>query len=213
MYRSVWLAALAMLVGAPLAGQDEELSFPDGWQVRFDREGSSMEDLRFVTMPPGMHVTTGPAMIAYHPDSTVAGSYTLESEVFLFDPENRREGFGFFVGGTDLDGANQSYTYFLLRQGGEFLVKVREGAETRVVHDWTAHDAIRSWTDGEGATAQNLLTLRVGDDGIAFIVNDAVVWEGPPGSVATSGVFGLRINHGLNLHVTSITAGASETDG
>ncbi|NNL30111.1 MAG: hypothetical protein HKO77_03770 [Gemmatimonadetes bacterium] len=213
MYRSVWLAALAMLVGAPLAGQDEELSFPDGWQVRFDREGSSMEDLRFVTMPPGMHVTTGPAMIAYHPDSTASGSYPLESEVFLFDPENRREGFGFFVGGTDLDGANQSYTYFLLRQGGEFLVKVREGAETRVVHDWTANDAIHSWTDGEGATAQNLLTLRVGDDGIAFMVNDAVVWEGLPGSVATSGVFGLRINHGLNLHVTSITAGASETDG
>lgn len=215
MNRTAWITVLATLAAAPVCAQENELAFPDGWEVRFDREGSSMEDLRLVTMPPGMHVTTGPAMIAYHPDSTATGSYTLESEVFLFDPDGRREGFGFFVGGADLAGADQSYTYFLLRQGGEFLVKVREGSETRVVQDWTGHDAIRSWTEGEGATAQNVLALRVGEAGVAFLVNDAVVWESPAGSVATDGVFGLRVNHGLNLHVTSITTGgtASGTGG
>ena len=205
MIRSVMIATLAALAASPVAAQQEDLPFPDGWEVRFDREGSSMEEMSLVTMPPGMHVTTGPAMIAYHPDSTATGSYTVESEVFLFDPQDRREGFGFFVGGSGLDGEDQHYTYFLLRQGGEFLVKVREGSETRVVQDWTAHDAIRSWPGGEDATAQNVLSLRVTDSALVLLVNDAPVWEGAPGSVETDGVFGLRVNHGLNLHVTSIT--------
>ena len=199
------IVAFAFWPAIPGAAQEEELPFPEGWEIRFDREGSTLEELSFVTMPPGMHVTTGPAMIAYHPDSTATGSYSLESEVFLFDPDGRREGFGFFIGGSDLGAPGHAYTYFLIRQGGEFLVKVRDGAETRVVHDWTAHDAIRSWEGGEDATAHNVLALRVTGDGVAFLVNDAVVWEGSPGAVATDGIFGLRINHGLNLHVTSIT--------
>ena len=208
MNRTVSMGLAAVLAAAgSLTAQEGELPFPDGWEVRFDREGVSMEELSFVTMPPGMHVTTGPAMIAYHPDSTVTGSYTLESEVFLFDPGDRREGFGFFVGGSDLDGESQRYTYFLLRQGGEFLVKAREGVETRVIQDWTAHEAIRSWAEGEDATARNHLVLQVDESGLRLRVNDATVWEGRASSVATDGIFGLRINHGLNLHVTSISTG------
>ena len=45
--------------------------------------------------------------------------------------------------------------------------------------------------------------------GIAFMVNEEVVWEAEAGSVATDGVFGLRVNHGLNLHITSITTAAA----
>lgn len=192
------------------AAQDdpEELPFPEGWQVRFDREGASVDDLYLVTMPPGYHVTTGPAMIAWHPDSVATGDFRIESETFLFDPQGRREAFGFFIGGTDLQGPDQRYTYFLLREGGEFLVKSRAGTETPVVNDWTAHPAIVSFaTRPEGsATAKNVLALEAADDELRFSVNGELLWTGPRAGIATDGIFGLRVNHGLNLHVTSIAS-------
>ena len=129
------ITGITLAMALPVAAQDAEdapaLEYPEGWEVRFDREGSSMDDLYLVVMPPGLHITTGPATIAYHPDSVATGDFRIESETFLFDPQGRREAFGFFVGGTDLRGPDQRYTYFLLREGGEFLVKTRSGTEAR----------------------------------------------------------------------------------
>ena len=192
------------------AAQDEmeQLPFPEGWQVRFDREGASMDDLYLVTMPPGYHVTTGPAMIAWHPDSVATGDFRIESETFLFDPQGRREAFGFFIGGTDLHGPDQRYTYFLLREGGEFLVKKRSGTETAEVQGWTPHQAIVAFaTKPEDAhTAKNVLALEGAGDELRFSVNGELLWTGPREGLATNGIFGLRVNHGLNLHITTIAS-------
>ena len=199
------------LTPTPATAQDcPDLPFPEGWEVRFDREGSSMDDLCLVVMPPGVHVTTGPRMIAYHPDSIASGDFRIESETYLFDPEGRREAFGFFIGGTDLQGPGQRYTYFLLREGGEFLVKARSGTATPVVHDWTSHAAIISYATKpeERATARNVLALEAEGDELRFFVNGEQVWSGPRGDLATDGIFGLRVNHRLNLHVTTIMSAA-----
>ena len=200
-------AALATTPSAPAQAQEEERGpVPDGWQVRFDREGSSMADVRFETMLPGMHITTGPAMIAYHPDSVATGDFRIESEVFLFDPGRRREAFGFFVGGSDLQGPDQRYTYFLVREGGEFLVKTRSGAETAVVQDWTAHSAIVAYATKpeDASTARNVMALEARGGRLRFLVNGEAVWQGPRDGLDTEGVFGLRVNHGLDVHVTTI---------
>lgn len=215
MFHSATLKRLARILVAILtaslaeaaAAQDAQappLEFPEGWQVRFDRDGASMDDLHLVAMPPGLHVTTGPAAIAWHPDSVAAGDFRIESETFLFDPEGRREGFGFFVGGSDLDGPDQAYTYFLLRDGGEFLVKRRAGAETSVVAGWTAHPAIESWAGKSGSTAKNVLVLEAEGASLRFFVNGEPVWQGERGDLPTDGIFGLRVNHALDLHVTTI---------
>lgn len=203
-------AAAVAAHAAPAQAQDDELPFPEGWQVRFDRDGSSMEDVSLVTMPPGMHITTGPALIAYHPDSVATGDFRIESETFLFDPGRRREAFGFFVGGSDLQGADQRYTYFLLREGGQFLVKTRSGTETAVVQDWTAHPAIVSFAGKpeDASTAKNVLVLEAEGDQLRFSVNGEEVWSGPREGLETEGVFGLRVNHGLNIHVTTIMRGS-----
>ena len=198
----VLLAASAVAVAGAVPGQAQEGSFPEGWQLRFDRDGSSMDDVEMVIMSPGMHITTGPAMIAYHPDSLATGDFRIESETFLFDPGGRREAFGFFVGGSDLQGPNQRYTYFLVREGGEFLVKTRSGTETGLVHDWTAHAAIAcptlpsrqmpaprrtswSWRRRATSCASRSTASRSGADRVR--------------RVETEGVFGLRINHGLDI--------------
>ena len=202
-------AAVSALAALPAVAQDDDapaLAFPEGWEVRFDHEGANRDDLYMVAMPPGIHVTTGPATIAWHPDSVATGDFRIESETFLFDPQGLREAFGFFIGGSDLQGPNQRYTYFLLREGGQFLVKTRSGSETAVVQDWTAHPAIVSFaTRPEGAgTAKNVLGLVAYGDELHFSVNGEMVWSGSRDGLATEGVFGLRVNHGLNLHVTTI---------
>ena len=206
------IAVVPAVFTTPATAQEDppELEYPEGWEVRFDREGSSMDDLSLVVMPPGLHITTGPAMIAYHPDSVAAGDFRIESETFLFDPEGRREAFGFFVGGGDLQGPDQRYTYFLLREGGEFLVKTRSAPATAVVQNWTPHPAIVSFATKpeDASTARNVLTLEADGDELRFSVNGEQVWSGPRGTLATDGVFGLRVNHGLDLHVTTIMSGA-----
>ena len=208
------LTATTALATTPATAQEDppDLEFPEGWEVRFDQEGPGMDDLYLVAMPPGLHITTGPAMIAWHPDSVAVGDFRIESETYLFDPEGRREAFGFFVGGGDLRGPDQRYTYFLLREGGEFLVKTRSGGSTAVVHDWTPHGAIMSFATRpeERATAKNVLALEAQGDELRFFVNGEQVWSGPRGDLATDGVFGLRVNHRLNLHVTTIMSGAPD---
>lgn len=212
---AIAIAALASALAAlPAVAQDDDapaLAFPDGWEVRFDHEGANRDDLYMVAMPPGLHVTTGPATIAWHPDSVATGDFHIESETFLFDPQGRREAFGFFIGGSDLQGPNQRYTYFLLREGGQFLVKTRSGSETAVVQDWTAHPAIVSFATKpeEAGTAKNVLELVAYGDELRFSVNGEEVWSGSREGLATEGVFGLRVNHGLNLHVTTITSAPS----
>ncbi|NNM33332.1 MAG: hypothetical protein HKO53_09715, partial [Gemmatimonadetes bacterium] len=125
-------ASLLVLLAPALAAQD--LERPDGWQVRFDNPGASEADLEmFVDMPPGWHVTTGPAGIFWSPDNTASGDFRAEMEVFLFDPQGRREAFGMFVGGKELAGGSQEYTYFLLRDGGQYIIKRREGSEAPTV--------------------------------------------------------------------------------
>ena len=204
------IAAITTLAPQPATAQDPpEHVYPEGWEVRFDQEGSSMDDLYLVAMPPGVHITTGPRLIAYHPDSVASGDFRIESETYLFDPEGRREAFGFFIGGEDLQGPDQRYTYFVLREGGQFLVKTRSGTATSVVQNWTPHPAIVSFaTKPEGAsTAKNVLALEADGNELRFYVNGEQVWSGPRADLATDGIFGLRVNHRLDLHVTTIASG------
>lgn len=181
---------------------------PAGWLLRLDRpDRGTPDDVMFTDMAPGWHITTGPAVILHHPDSTAAGTYRVDADIFLFDPGERREGYGVFFGGRDLEGDAQQYVYFLLRRDGRYLVKTRDGSETAVVRDWTEHDAVNAWDErAEGdATVRNRLSVVVAAQDVAFLVNDAEVARIPRSELpATDGIFGLRVNHGLNLHVTSV---------
>lgn len=198
------IVSLAFAVAIPLAAQD--LKRPEGWKVRFDRAESTEAELRaFVSMPPGWHITTGPAGIFWDPALTAAGTFRAEMEVFLFDPQGRSEAFGIFFGGKDLEGPNQTYAYFLLREGGEFIVKRRQGAETPTLVDWKADPAIRSFADrGDDATARNVLTVEAATDKVRFLVNGTRVAEIPRSELPVDGVVGIRVNHALNLHVSRL---------
>jgi len=196
----VALFASAQLIAA------QDLERPEGWMTRFDNPDASESQLdMFVGMPPGWHVTTGPAGIFYHPDNTASGDFRAEVEVFLFDPGQRREAFGIFVGGSDLQGAGQEYTYFLMRNGGQYIIKRREGADAPTVRPWTGHNSILSYADrGEDASVRNVLAIEAEGDGVRFYVNGDRVEELSRSEVPVDGTFGFRVNHGLNLHISKL---------
>ena len=197
-------ALAAMLCTAPAAAQ--ELERPNGWMSRFDNPGASEADVEmFVEMPPGWHVTTGPAGIFYHPENTASGEFRAEMEVFLFDPQERREAFGIFIGGSDLQDATQEYTYFLLRDGGQYIIKRRVAADAPTVQPWTSHDAVRSYADrGDEASIKNVLVVEAGAAEVRFLVNDREVAKVPRSEVKPNGIFGFRVNHGLNVHISKL---------
>lgn len=185
---------------------------PPGWQVRFDHDADytvgtnpDSSDVFFVTMTPGWHITARPAGIYWHPASTASGAYRATAGIYLFPPGERNEGYGLFVGGADLDGADQAYVYFLVRRSGEFLVKSRMGEETRELIGWTPNEAIVPYTEETAGTIHNVLSVDVGADQVRFLVNDVEVAALPAADLPTDGVVGLRINHALNVHVDELS--------
>jgi hypothetical protein len=200
-------AALAQAGGhgahAPqAAGAAQRAPRPDGWAVRYDRANAVDSTLAFTAMAPGWHVATGPSAILWDSTRTASGDFAVTSEMFLF-PGERAEGFGIFVGGRDLAGAGQQYTYFLLRRNGMFTIKRRDGATASTLVPWTAHPAIETHTKSEG-TVKYALGVVAGADSVRFTVNGTEVAALPRATVAPDGVVGLRVNHALNLHVTSL---------
>ncbi len=194
----------ALSLGSPLllSGQDR----PAGWMDRPDQAGADMSEVTFVTMDPGWHVTSGPAAIYYNPEATASGNFRVESEIFLFDPNGRREAFGIFLGGGALQDAGQHYLYFLIRPTGEFLIKQRNGAETPTLVGWTGNDAIVPWSakPADEATVKNVLAVEADGGTVRFLVNDAEVASLPRADVSVDGIVGLRVNHAVNIHVASL---------
>jgi hypothetical protein len=198
MRKAALILALSFIAPA-LVAQDQER--PTDWTVRFDRPGSPDSAVYFVNMEPGWHITSGPSGILYDPSRVAKGEYRVKSEIHLF-PGERREGFGIFIGGKDLADQNQSYVYFLLRKDGRYIVKQRNGAQTPTIVPWTSHEAIVPQTGDENA--KNLLEVAVGAEKLDFYVNGKMVTSLPRGDLDTDGIVGLRVNHQLNLHVSSL---------
>lgn len=205
MPRLIHAAIAAALIAAPAAAQTDPtpVAMPDGWMARLDRPGEASA-VSFTTMPPGWHVATAGrgAGIFWQPAMTVSGEYRLSSTIHLMKPAQHAEAFGLFVGGRDLEGEDQAYLYFLVRQTGEYLIKRRRGDGTEDVVGWTAHRVIP--TAAEGRPTRYDLTIQVGERTVDFLVNGATVRTVPRSQLETDGIAGLRINHLLDIHVETL---------
>ena len=193
--------------------QGENFKVPEGWEWRFDKAGADINvgsdidssDIYFVNMTPGWHLTTGPAGIYYHQMNKVEGDFTLNSKIYLFDTKGRdREAFGLFVGGKDLKTDSQSYIYFLVRNTGEFLIKKRTGSETSTVQGWTKSDDINLFTEETEDSAENDFQVKVSNDKLIFSMNGKTLASVDKGDMDTNGFYGFRVNHSINLHISSL---------
>lgn len=187
----------------------KNLAVPSEWEVRLDSPDTNITigsdpdsaDIFFVNMKPGWHITTGPRAIFWHPASTAKGTYRIHTKIHLFDPKGRNEAFGLFFGGENLKEENQTYTYFLLRNSGEYLIKKRIGSETKLVKDWTKTSAMTVYDDTSKSSVPNTLSVEVGENEVSFFVNGEKVDTLPKDQLDTEGFVGLRVNHRLNLHI------------
>ncbi len=204
MKRHVQVAVLALAALAPLAAQA-----PKGWKMRVDRSASASDpdaagDIKFVTMGSGYHATNPQAAVYWNPSDTASGNYTLKGTFTLMKPSGHVNYYGLIFGGSDLEGAGQSYLYFVVAQNGTWLIKRREGAGTSIVAPKTPNDAVKT-PDASGKST-NALEVRVGADKVDFVVNGTVVHSEPKtGAMAkTDGIYGIRINHLLEVQIDGL---------
>jgi hypothetical protein len=134
MKRFLVIVAILVVGLSVLAAQAK---LPAGWQVRLDDGSTQPTGVQFMTMGSGFHVMTGPAAILYKPDMTKSGTYQVQATFRQMEPAEHPEAYGLFIGGADLQAANQKYTYFLIRQDGKYLIKRRAGMETPAVAERT----------------------------------------------------------------------------
>jgi hypothetical protein len=103
-------------------------------------------------------------------------------------------------------------------QDGSFLIRKRAGdrlpdpnAPARgrggrgpqaITEDVTRskHAAVRQ--PGTDGTSSNTLEIRVAGDTLNFAVNGTVVYTMPRGDIVTEGIYGIRVNHLLNVEIT-----------
>ncbi len=206
MKHHVHVAVLALAVLAPLAAQK-----PQGWKMRVDRSTEASDpdasgDIKFVTMGSGFHATNPKAAVYWNPANTATGSYTLKGTFTLMKPSGHNNYYGLVFGGSGLEGAEQSYLYFVIAQNGTWLIKRREGDSTSNVAPKTPSDAVKK-PDASGQST-NLLEVRVGADKVDFVVNAVVAHSEPKsGAMAkTDGIWGIRVNHLLEVQVDGLTA-------
>src|SRR5688572_25886275 len=198
MKRHVVVAVLALLVVVALAAQA-----PKGWMVRADRSTSASDPdaagaIKFATMGSGFHATNPQAAVYWNPSNTATGNYSLKGTFTLMKPSGHTNYYGLVFGGSNLDGPQQQYLYFLVGQDGTWLIKRRDGDKsTQDVSPKTANDAVKK-PDATGKST-NALEVRVTGDKVDYLVNGTVVHTTPKTGLGaqTNGIYGIRVNHQL----------------
>jgi len=157
-----------------------------------------------------LRVTTGPHAVLW-PVGAGAMEPPYGVTALLRKQAGRtHEGYGLVFGGSGLENPEeqQSYSYFLVRGDGSFLVRRREGAEVPIVRPWTAHQAVNA--DDANGRATNELSVLVGAEEVVFLVNGEEVDRHPVGALRLSGTPGLRVAHDLQLEVADFHVSLGE---
>lgn len=191
------LALAASLAAAQAAAQNA--APPPHWRIAYDTPPAATTPV-FVRMPPGFHVTMGPAAVLWDPRVPGEGRFEVRGEVFVF-PDASEQEVALFVGGQALGTPRASFTAFAIRRDGAIAVLRRSGRTTAMLVPWTAHPATKA--PGANEPALNALAVRV-DSAVTFTVNGAVVAQLSRDQVGvTDGAVGWRAGAGVNLHVSA----------
>ena len=178
---------------------------PKGYAAQFDSPNATPADASYREEGSGRwEVRTGLAHILYSPDAVTQKGYTVTGTFEQLEAPAHPEAYGVFVGGSLLENAaKRRYTYVIVRGDGQYAIKVRDGAATRTVKDWTAHEAIPK----QDASGKAVYGITVDYDGKTAHVNV----NGKPVTTFTAkdgpveGIAGVRVNHNLHLMVTPVS--------
>ena len=176
--------------------------FPAGWSVRPDR--GTADQIDFSEAGGKFKFVMGPAGTFYNPGWTKTGDYKFSARVAETKAPSHPTSYGIVFGGSDLAGPKQTYSYFLVRQEGEYYIANRDGdARPTTVTNWTAHSAIvKAAADGKQA---NTLGVQVQGANVIFTVNGTEVTRLPKDKLHVDGQIGFRIGHNMDIEIDQVT--------
>lgn len=177
---------------------------PTGYSAVFDQADAKSSDVSYAEKEPGRwEVRTGPAHILFSSKDTAANKYSVSATFEQLQAPAHPEAYGVFIGGSNLRASNVRYTYFLVRGDGMYTVKVRDGAGTRTITDWTAQPSIPR----QDAAGKGLYGIRIDVSGkMANVsVNGVPITTISGKDAPLNGISGVRINHNLHLVVTPVS--------
>ncbi len=208
------IAAALLCLAAPLAAQQHDMSHmkdekshagmkmaqPAGWHLRTDDAKADSKAMMFHSMGKTLAFMTGPAGIAWNPANKARGSFMVSASFEQEKIPAHPEAYGLILNGSNLDKADQSYLYFLIRHDGKFLIKHRAGADTHDLVDWSSSPAIVK-PDAKG-NSKNVLAVDADKDKIRYLINGKQVAAfNRDRPRAADGLTGVRVNHNLEVHV------------
>jgi hypothetical protein len=202
-------AAGKITAGATPAGADSASAptgdrLPTGYTAVFDHANTNNSDVSYSEKEPGRwEVRTGPAHILFAPRDTAANKYSVSATFEQLEAPAHPEAYGVFIGGSHLNAPSARYTYFLVRGDGKYMVKVRDGAKTRTVTDWTSQPSIPR----QDAAGKGLYGIKIDVNGKTanVSVNGAPITTISGKDAPLNGVTGVRVNHNLHLIVTPVS--------
>jgi len=200
--RRVLAATLAALIVTPLLAQA-----PKGWKMRVDRSTNASDPdaggpIKFMQMGSTLHAINPQAAVYWSPANTASGTYALKGTFTLMKPSGHTNYYGLVFGGGDLEGAGETYLYFMVAQDGTWLIKRRQGEQTSDVAPRAPNAAVKK-PDASGKST-NALEVRVGADKIDYVVNGTVVHSMPKAGAKTDGIYGIRVNHLLEVQIDGL---------
>jgi hypothetical protein len=180
-------------------------NLPDGWSVRAD--SGTGADNKLVMEGSTYHFTMGAPPsnngTFYNPSWTAKGNHTFTATLTQNAKATHPTSYGLVIGGANMGADNQTYTYFLVRQAGEFYIANWNGAKPTAVVPWTANKAIKP--EGADGKQTNTLSVQVMGANAIFSINGTEVNRQPVSAIHVDGLFGFRIGHRLDISVTNVT--------
>lgn len=174
---------------------------PAGWNVRPDR--GTADQIQFTLAGDIYHFMMGPAGTFYNSAWTKSGNYQFSARLTQKAAPSHPISYGLMIGGSNLSGDMQTYSYFLVRNLGQYFIANREGnARPITVVNWTDNPAIVK--EGADGRQTNTLAIQVQGDNVIFSVNGREMTRLPKSKVHTDGLYGFRIGHNLDVDVDQV---------
>lgn len=200
------LNRVALLVAVPFA-LSAQAGPPAGWRWQLDRPAENVTGRdaapgawQFQEMIPGMHVTAGPGALVFPTAESATGRFAVEATIVLF-PDSNSGGYGIVFGGRSLGESGSSWQAFLVDGDGRFSIVRATATGREPLVPWTANDAIlRRGKE----TVTNQLRVAVEPDSVRFLANGKRVGAVARSALQPDGQFGLRLDAGINVHVTNV---------
>jgi hypothetical protein len=213
MRKTGFVFATAILMAMPLSaqermGRDADVAIEgggvlaEGWNARTDR-GQNFDNVKFTDDHGTLEISVGPAIVAYRDEFMASGDYTVSATIEQLSSKGHGHGTGLIVGGDDILGPEQVYTYFLVRGDGSYIIKTRTGSETAEVMPWTEHESIDA---DELGTTSNDMSIQVMGADMIFSINGSEVHRAPKADLYHEGIYGIRLNHNLEMRISGLKA-------